>query len=804
MKIHSSRPVKWLLPLVFLILAGCGGNGAAVGTAAATVGKFALPPTWTASPSQEWTPTPSQTATFTITPTPSFAAAAVSAGRKHTCIVTDKGAGKCWGENEDGQLGDGTTALKKTAVDVLGLEDTITGISAGYNHSCALTSGREVACWGNNALYQLGDGTQTSRSTAVVVELWDLALDISAGYFHTCAAGSRTVYCWGIVGYKVLEGEEVVYIAYEPYEMDLRNLPAGEHIESVAAGSDFDCLLTDGGSVYCWGRNDKGQLGRGENSYSDEVPGRVGGLKGAVKKLSVGGSHACVIVQTGAVQCWGYNISGQLGKSSPVDSAVPLEVAGIQSASDISAGLNHTCALVSGGPVKCWGNNKYGQLGGTFPQPGGLVEAGGLPGSVRSISAGGSHTCALTQSGGLTCWGNNKYGQLGENIAPISPTPTRTETQESTPSTRTPGVTPPISGRVSVLAAGKSHTCAVTDAGDLRCWGKNEHGELGNGTWKDSGVPVEVSGLNRGVKAVAAGWGHTCALTDGGGVKCWGYNKNGELGDGSNTDSNTPVDVRGLESGVTALEAADDHTCALLSNGTVKCWGFNLYGQLGDGTAENRNSPVDVTGLTSGTAAVAAGWGHTCALSVSGGVKCWGNNHYGQVGNGSEKENYHEPVAVAGMANGVAAISADGGQTCALTSRGLVMCWGNNKYGQLGDGTAEVRRVPVAVVGLKFAPLSIAAGWNHTCALKETGDMVCWGWNYYGQLGNGMRTTSILPVDAGALMYGVSQAALGFGHSCVVTEFGGVQCWGLNEFGQLGDGTTVDAYLPVDVNGLQG
>jgi alpha-tubulin suppressor-like RCC1 family protein len=378
-------------------------------------------------------------------------------------------------------------------------------------------------------------------------------------------------------------------------------------------------------------------------------------------------------------------------------------------------------------------------------------------------------------------------------------------TLEASPSaTATPSPTAASSRRAFSIAAGRSHTCAVTTEGGVRCWGKNEHGELGDGTWTNSSVPVDVAGMAGGVRYVAAGWGHTCVLTWRGGVKCWGYNRNGELGNGGNADSNRPVSVRGLEQGVESIEAADDHTCAVLGNGSVKCWGFNLYGQLGDGTAVDRNIPVDVIGLTRGVAAVAAGWGHTCAMMPEGGVKCWGNNHYGQLGVVSDQENIHAPVNVSGLAYGVTDISADGGQTCVLTYNGLTMCWGANKYGQLGDGTSEVRNTPVVVAGMPARAIGIVVGWNHTCALDGSKRMVCWGWDYFGQLGDGIRTTSARPVAAGRLIPGVLHAVAGWAHTCVITEMETVQCWGLNDFGQVGDGTTADAYLPVDVSGLAG
>jgi alpha-tubulin suppressor-like RCC1 family protein len=821
MKTRWMYPAHLLFPLVFLALAGCGPNpgtrnAPAPETATGGAGNSSAIPTWTLPPQRMPTPTSTETVTPSFTPTPALSAIAISAGRRHTCVLTDKGIVKCWGENEDGQLGDGTTIRKSTAVGVLGLHEhaePILNIKAGFNHTCVLTSSGNVKCWGNNAFGQLGDGTQTSRSTPVEAPLPDYAEIVSAGTLHTCAATNGGLYCWGIVGYQFLNGEDVVNIAFKPYLIDTSNIPAEEQILSIQSGSDFDCLLMVSGSVYCWGRNDRGQLGRGRKSYSSNVPEKVVGLTGRVEWLVLGGYHACARIEGGTVQCWGDNKYGQLGRgtlgsNADASSYKVGEVPGLHDVSDISAGAYHTCVLLVDGRAKCWGDSRFGQLGGLLLAPNRFVDVTGVPDNLQWIAAGASHTCALTAAGVVVCWGNNKYGQLGDYAAVPAPlqTPMSTQTtgSETKPATLTPSRTPSLGNLASAVAAGWKHTCVATGEGEVKCWGNNEHGELGNGTVRSSSVPVDVTGVG-GVVSIVAGWGHTCALTSAGGVKCWGYNKNGELGNGKTANSSTPVDVVGLTSGVIAIEAGDDHTCAVLAGGGVKCWGYNEYGQLGDGTTISRNIPVDVGGLIGKVTGVAAGWGHTCALTDAGAVKCWGNDEQGQLGDGMENQEYRPtPGSVSGLIYGVKAISADGGHTCVLATDGKVKCWGNNKYGQLGDGTAETRRIPVEVAGLGIEPVDIVVGWNTTCVLGSDGGLFCWGWNYYGQLGNGIRTTSTLPVEAGELVYGVTDVALGWGHTCAITDAGGVQCWGWNANGQIGDGSTSDAFLPVDVVGLKG
>jgi alpha-tubulin suppressor-like RCC1 family protein len=239
------------------------------------------------------------------------------------------------------------------------------------------------------------------------------------------------------------------------------------------------------------------------------------------------------------------------------------------------------------------------------------------------------------------------------------------------------GAQPASADTAATVAAGWGHTCALTTTGGLKCWGENWDGQVGDGTTTNRSTPVDVTGLTSGVAAVSAGGSHTCALTTGGGLKCWGDNAYGQLGDGTTTDRWSPVDVTGLTSGVAAVAGAANHTCALTTAGGLKCWGYNYEGQLGDGTTTDRWTPVDVTGLTSGVAALAARDYHTCALTIAGGLKCWGRNDDGQLGDGTTTDRW-SPVDVTGLTSGVAAVAAGGWHTCALTTAGGLKCWGEN------------------------------------------------------------------------------------------------------------------------------
>ena len=350
------------------------------------------------------------------------------------------------------------------------------------------------------------------------------------------------------------------------------------------------------------------------------------------------------------------------------------------------------------------------------------------------------------------------------------------------------------------LAAGRDHTCSVTIDGGANCWGNNDYGQVGDGTTTGRVTPVAVVGLSGNVAGLAAGDGHTCALTTVGAAQCWGNNDFGELGDGATVDRSTPVDVSSLARSGAAISAATTHTCAVTTAGAVQCWGNNSRGQLGDGTTTDHWSPVAVADLPSDVAAVVTGSIHTCALSTSGGVWCWGFNGAGELGDGTTTDRL-TPVAVSGLSNGVSAITARGGHTCALVTGAGVRCWGWNLHGQLGDGTTTSRLTPVSVSGLSGGVAAISAGVIHSCALTTAEAVLCWGQNDYGQLGDGTTMIRLTPVAVSGLSGGVAAISAGGEHTCALTTADAVQCWGQNFYGQLGDGTTTDRLVPVYVLG---
>lgn len=335
--------------------------------------------------------------------------------------------------------------------------------------------------------------------------------------------------------------------------------------------------------------------------------------------------------------------------------------------------------------------------------------------------------------------------------------------------------------RATAVSLGVAHSCALTTTGGVQCWGSDAHDELGDGTGDsvDSLLPVRVVGLQRGVIAIAVGTRHSCALTTAGGVKCWGAAYSGALGDGTDDRRAAPVDVVDLGSEVTAIAAGYDHSCALTAAGGVKCWGYNFAGSLGDGTTDDRLRPVDVVGLSSGVTQIATGI-RTCALTSAGAVKCWG---------GWSSDRWR-PVTVAGLGSGVRALGTGGasGPSCAITTSGAVKCW-----------ALDYDEPAVDVPGLSSGVRAVATG-LHNCALTAAGGVKCWGPNDHGQLGDGTKVNRAIPVDVIGLHTGVVAIGVGVVHSCAVLSSGGVKCWGGG--GPLGDGTTADRTRPVSVVGF--
>lgn len=338
---------------------------------------------------------------------------------------------------------------------------------------------------------------------------------------------------------------------------------------------------------------------------------------------------------------------------------------------------------------------------------------------------------------------------------------------------------------VAQVTAGAYHTCAVKGDGTLWCWGANGAGQLGGGQTPDKHSPVQIGALGGAVRSAAAGSEHTCAVKSDGSLWCWGWNYYGQVGAGTADKEWFPLQVP-LGGVVVTVATGDNHTCAITADNTLWCWGDNEHGQLGDGTTDNQHSPEQIAAAGE-VASVAAGGGHTCAIKTDGSLWCWGWNASGQLGDGTTT-NRLSPTKVDALGNDTTSVVAGDRHTCALTADGTAWCWGDNVYGQLG-GPAANPYVPLKMNALGSKVQSIAAAWNHTCAQEVDDTLWCWGDNEEGQTGDGTTAVQSAPTDIVALGGDVKSAATGYNHTCAIKTDGTLSCWGYNINGQVGDGT---------------
>lgn len=409
-----------------------------------------------------------------------------------------------------------------------------------------------------------------------------------------------------------------------------------------------------------------------------------------------------------------------------------------------------------------------------------------LGGLSNSTSIGSTSTSTGTTTGtGTTGTGSTGTGTPG----------TGTGTGSTVTSTALTVTTPWSNAR---LAEGDSHSCLLDTSGGVWCWGYNNSGQIGNGTMTTAKYVTRAATLTTGAQMIAAGGYHTCALDSTRSVWCWGANESGQLGNGTMTMSETPVRVSILGSGVQSLALGFQHSCAVDASGVMWCWGNNAYGQLGNGTTSNSDVPVPtMTEFAGGAQSISMGYHHSCATNGIGALYCWGYNNSGRLGDGTVTDR-HVPTLVSNMASGIQAVSAGYVHTCAVDASGVFWCWGDNTYGELGDssfGTGSL--YPQAVKTLSIGVQTIALGGYHTCVSDGT-HVNCWGDDKYGQAGSATYTNQFAPIAVAGLSAPIRGLASGGFHTCVLDSVG-MQCWGYNGYDELGDGTYTNNGNPVQV-----
>jgi alpha-tubulin suppressor-like RCC1 family protein len=712
----------------------------------------------------------------------------------HACASRADGSLWCWGANWAGQLGDGTTESSPEPVETLP-PGSVGPFAAGGVHSCAARAeGDGVLCWGRNDTGQLGDGgTADGLNPTPVSGSIGAVMALAAGVAHTCAITSdQSLWCWGRNDRGQLGSGTISSHSSVPVQVPLSN------VMEVAVGDGHTCAISDGGRLWCWGAGDEGQLGVGSAGDSAE-PVRVASVQRPVE-LAAGSGHSCARLEEDRLYCWGRNRVGQVGNGTTENMMAPVQIFPPGSTARVSAGFDHTCARKTDGTLWCWGSGKEGQLGtgasgelGDRSTPDQVLVWPGGPAlaPVDRVVAAGWHTFAFKDDGTLWCWGLGDEGQCGNGITD------RTVVRRTPVPVRVRRGGPPLT-EVASASAGANHTCARMSDDSVRCWGGNLAGALGDSSTDDRLWPVSVrdSGGDRlAATRLASALLHSCASGHDGALWCWGEGRYGQLGNGDTDSRTAPLQAQVL-AGAIDVDGGDRHTCALASDEQVWCWGNNAYGQLGDGDVAASLVPVRVRSSLSPATALyatrlAVGRFHSCARARDDSVWCWGHNGSGQLGDSSENRSL--AAQVPDLA-GAGELSAGGDHTCAQVAD-QVRCWGSNRFGQLGDGTTVSTPTPV-LADLTAPVIQLAVGGQHTCGLQQDGGVSCWGDNSWGQLGNGETAGSAKPVPVPGLT-GVTSLTAGALHSCGRKDDGTLWCWGADARGQLGDGSSSRSAVPV-------
>ena len=689
----------------------------------------------------------------------------LAAGLEHSCALLASGSVRCWGSNRYGELGDGSAAwMSPTPVPVAGLADA-TQLAAFGRLTCAVRRNGQVVCWGMPA--RVADRQPPAvgpRAGPRPLSDIDDAVAVAVGADHLCILDQTGQMRCG--GFAVAGAGPGATLAPE-----LRGVLGPEQqVRQLAAGAEHDCALTAGGEVYCRGRHwlaapgTPGSLGPPRPALDTSAPILVPGLSGVVQ-ITAGASHSCARLDDGTVYCWGYNAEGQAGPDGLGGYlGRPRPVPGLVGASDVQAGTAHTCAVVATGAVRCWGSDHWGQLG-TRPAPStaaawGIAPAVSGVAVVRALAAGHAHNCAVVANGDVICWGSDRFGQSGTDpIGGLTRLDGLGDIAEIAAGDRL--CLSSAGGSVACLEADEPHPipltgpqgvvaiavdrgvgCAVDGGGGVWCWGRHlADGEQGVPAliYGDGREPSRIEGIDT-ASAVAVGLRHACALLAGGTVACWGT---GWLGDDRRAVRGQPVVVADLDA-VRAIAAGPDRTLAVRSDGSVYCWGD--CPELG-GSALALPRPQRLPGIDDARGVVAGS--STCLLHMGGAISCIG------------------PLAGPGGPPR-AAVSLSMGQygqdfACLLDTDGRVACWGDNRAGQLGDGTRRPRNHAVAVLGITDAT-QVAAGVGYACALLNGGGLRCWGERSPGrERGRGAPPTRIeglgapVGIDNGCLDAGLNR-----------------------------------------------
>jgi large repetitive protein len=694
----------------------------------------------------------------------------ISIGVHSGCGLNASGKLYCWGNDAMGAVGDGAGASNQAIPVHIDPASSYVDVAVGSGYACGVRTSGDLTCWGNNANGQIGDGTTTTRFAPVVVDSGTSFIKIATYASTTCGITSANqLKCWGYRMYgQVGDGGAATGTQLLPVVVN-----AGTPYMDVAMGSDHGCAVRTTGQVDCWGRNDNGQIGNG--TMVDAIsPSQVSALAN-IQRVYSGQKYSCAIDSTSKAFCWGDGLNGKLGNLSATGSNVPVAAHPSYSFTALSLGSNTTCGVdLADSTAKCWGYSYYGLLGNGSGGGGSYTPVTTmLPSPVSGLAGNAVSMCGIGNGRGY-CWGYANNAHLGTDVE-----------------SRRLWASVPIERNFASMALGRGG-CGIRAADSaLSCWGPNDLenvssvGQIGDGSTARRLAPVFVDRPLAYTK-ISVGTQHTCGLTQTGDIRCWGYNASGQLGNGNIANQFLPVQVA---SGYSHISVGTGFSCGIAS-GVVNCWGRNDYGQLGIGGMAGQNTPTPTTVVNA--LQVSVGATHACAVSIGGALYCWGRNDHGQLGQG-DLLNRDLPTPVSGS---WLEVSAGANVTCAINTSSSLYCWGRNADAEIGQGatTPLYYAVPTYLSGsytkvmVGSSTKSNAQG-THVCALSSSGQLSCWGSNRLGQneyVGASTFVTSPTPVDAGVY----SDFAVGEVQTCGKRTSGTWFCRGFTQESHLPLGVT--------------
>ena len=826
--------------------------------------------------SQTGTNISSSTTTKVPTLTPIYASgvlsgksiAQIAEGDYQGCALTTDNGIYCWG----GSPGNGSSSNSAVpvAVNMSGVLSgkTITQIASGGVHSCALTTDNGMYCWGQNGNGELGNNSTANSYDPVAVTMngalsGKTITQMSLGEYDSCALTSDGLsYCWGQNGNGQL-GNNSTTDSPVPVAVNTSGVLSGKKLTQIAAHYYHTCAIDTSGLAYCWGKNTNGQLGNNSGTDSS-VPVAVttsGVLNGKnIKQLTTSVNASCALTTDNGMYCWGNNDAGQLGNGTWSSSWVPVTVTTSGTVLDgktitqIVSGWDQACALTNDGLVSCWGDqSSWSSLGNgvstgnvSLPAPmllpaptvtfGSNAATDIIPYSSSQLELttppGGSSwattNVTITNADGQSATLTNGFTTLGTDDAPSlsALSPTNGPRAGGTTVNAAGGNLYNYGGFIQVSSGSDDtsstgeHTCGVAPTGLLYCWGRNDYGQLGNGSTTNSLYPRVVNTASNPlsgkiVTQVAAGIDMTCALTADNGLYCWGRNDYGQLGNGSITNSSTPVAVKtdGVLSGKTFRGIYAGHgyqVCVVTTDNNAYCWGGNSKGEIGNNSTTGTTIPVAVQAPASGQGFLSLSIGpfHTCGVSTLYQAYCWGGGDNGQLGTNSTGDQSvptavfatYQPLESQRVTQTATAVNS----SCAVTGTGFLSCWGDMSNGRLGNGsTSGSTTTPVATSQGSMRARYVVGSQDDYCAIGTDNGMYCWGANSFGSHATNDTTQHTTPT--GSVLNGSSnlliQVSLGRTHACEAVASQLVACAGNNSSGQLGDGTTTSNSYSTVANG---